>query len=403
MIRDIREFIIDIIKIILNIDIEFVKNPSCYNIFANSTFPSLSIQNYLKEMEDSNEFQYGFYYCMHTSLKANFTIIPMEKAHNQAENYLIIGPYLAETFSDKMFYKICKENRIRTSNIPVFRAIYTTLPSVNEKQVETIAFSIMKYLLKIECPSKIIKEFNVSTPFLDKMLPTESFHITSDILAKRYKHENLLLAAIFNGDTEEAIKQMSNWNTVTILPKPTAPPIRSWKNLSIVTNTLYRKTVESKDVHPYYLDQVSRKYAILIENATNKQQLDTIHINMIYEYCKLVKQFSLSQYSLTIRKTIDYIHLNLANDLSLDTIAHKIDLAPAYLSSLFKKEVKVTITEFIHRKRCEQAGILLVKTDLSIIHIAEQIGIPDSSYFTYLFKRHYNMTPSQYRKKHKET
>ena len=90
-------------------------------------------------------------------------------------------------------------------------------------------------------------------------------------------------------------------------------------------------------------------------------------------------------------------HLSDA-DLNRVKIADAIHLNPDYLSFCFHKEFDTTLTAYIASKRMDQAKYLLKNTTLSITEIAEQVGIPNTSYFYRQFKKATGKTPQQFRK-----
>ena len=89
-------------------------------------------------------------------------------------------------------------------------------------------------------------------------------------------------------------------------------------------------------------------------------------------------------------------HLSDA-DLNRVKIAEAIHLNPDYLSFCFHKEFETTLTAYITSKRMDQAKYLLKNTSMSITEIAEQVGIPNTSYFYRQFKKATGKTPQRYR------
>lgn len=106
---------------------------------------------------------------------------------------------------------------------------------------------------------------------------------------------------------------------------------------------------------------------------------------------------SLRTYSKPVQNIINYISFNLTADLSLTAISTEFSLNSSYLSTLFKKETGTTLTNYVNGKRMEHAIYLLNTTMLPIQDIAVQCGINDVNYFTKLFKKTKNKTPTQYR------
>lgn len=67
--------------------------------------------------------------------------------------------------------------------------------------------------------------------------------------------------------------------------------------------------------------------------------------------------------------------------------------------TLFKQQTGVSCTEFVIQVRLNKASELLINTSHSILDIATDVGFNNLSNFNRQFKRYYQLTPSQYRKK----
>lgn len=104
----------------------------------------------------------------------------------------------------------------------------------------------------------------------------------------------------------------------------------------------------------------------------------------------------------TIQGILTFIDDNLGKEINIDMLSNSFGLTPNYLSSLFKKETGKGIIEHITRLRIEKACDMLAHTDHKIQYICTAVGISDYFYFSKLFKKHMNVTPTQYRTFHKE-
>ena len=118
---------------------------------------------------------------------------------------------------------------------------------------------------------------------------------------------------------------------------------------------------------------------------------------MFVAYCQLVKKFSSKNYSPLIQQAIIYIDSDLEGDLSLNVLAEKLNVNGSYLSTLFKKEIGQTITDYVTNKRVTLAMRLLGTTKMQIQTVAQKCGIPDVNYFTKKFKKVTGRTPKEYR------
>lgn len=105
------------------------------------------------------------------------------------------------------------------------------------------------------------------------------------------------------------------------------------------------------------------------------------------------------QNKVIISSAIDFIKTNYSSKISLDLISKHCYCNGAYLSHLFKKEVGITITDYINKCKVEHAKHLLDITDLTITQISNEVGFNDPSYFSKVFKRTQGVYPTHYRKR----
>ena len=93
---------------------------------------------------------------------------------------------------------------------------------------------------------------------------------------------------------------------------------------------------------------------------------------------------------------------NLAKEINIEMLSNSFGLTPNYLSVLFKKETGKGIIEHITRLRIEKACDMLINTDHKVQYICTAVGISDYFYFTKLFKKYMQVTPTQYRTSQKD-
>lgn len=110
---------------------------------------------------------------------------------------------------------------------------------------------------------------------------------------------------------------------------------------------------------------------------------------------------SSADYSLTrpnLQQTIDYIHTNLSESLSLTDLSRVAGLSPTYFSQLFRQSIGVPPHQYIIRKRVEYAQHLLKTSDLSLSQVAVSSGFSDQSHLCRHMKRLLGVSPNQIRK-----
>lgn len=84
-------------------------------------------------------------------------------------------------------------------------------------------------------------------------------------------------------------------------------------------------------------------------------------------------------------------------DLSVKTIAERLQCSPDYLSHLFHQATGEKLIQYIHRIRIEGARLALESTPLHISEIAFASGFDDAGYFARVFKKQCDESPQEYR------
>lgn len=121
---------------------------------------------------------------------------------------------------------------------------------------------------------------------------------------------------------------------------------------------------------------------------------------LIFKYKDIESQNSISS---IIQKAQQYVLSNLESNLSLCTLGDVVHLNPSYLSRLFKKVCGMNVSDFISNARLERAKTLLAESSMKVQDISVSVGFQSFSYFGYLFKKSFNMTPNDYREKYFNT
>lgn len=102
-----------------------------------------------------------------------------------------------------------------------------------------------------------------------------------------------------------------------------------------------------------------------------------------------------------INRVLRYIQEHYREELSLKTLAEVACVSPHYFSSYFKTETGQNYKAYLTRVRMDQALHLVLDTDLKTYEIAEQVGYNNVRRFVDAFRISYQMSPVDYRKRHK--
>ena len=92
-----------------------------------------------------------------------------------------------------------------------------------------------------------------------------------------------------------------------------------------------------------------------------------------------------------------YIQDNPQIFFGCEEIAAFCRLSPKQLGRLFREHEGVTLLDYLHRCKIEDAKRMLADRDMPIDRVAESLGFSNSQYFCRFFKGHTGKTPSEYR------
>ena len=108
-----------------------------------------------------------------------------------------------------------------------------------------------------------------------------------------------------------------------------------------------------------------------------------------------------NRYSAAVTQILQYMEQHYASPITLDALAQLVHLNRSYVSHLFKKETGSSLYDSLLRLRLEKAKELLVTTSDSVQQIGCRVGIPDSAYFSRLFKKQVGASPAEFRRRSK--
>lgn len=305
----------------------------------------------------------------------------------------VIGPFLTENFSEESILTIMIQNKLPLSKKGYIENFYNLLHIFSKDyifQIQTLLKNILTYPF-------LGSEFN-QTELQNQ--PTNS--VTSDnssiqSIEERYFEQKKLNHIIETGNLSLAKKYIGKFDNYFLLFKDRVNGnfLRSAKNTAIVGNTNSRLAAEQAGVHPFYLDQISNKYAIRIEKCQSVNDITELCHEMLLEYCKLVNRYTTRKYSPIVAECVSYINVHFSENIHLDNLSKKLNINKTYLCKIFKKETHVSITEYINQCRVTEAKFLLQNKNISLSEIAYLLGFNDYSYFSRVFKKFTGTSPKQ--------
>ena len=161
-----------------------------------------------------------------------------------------------------------------------------------------------------------------------------------------------------------------------------------------------------------YIEQTSENYSIPIDNLKNaynslkrkmppKSHVDTL-IHPLVSMLELAYIKNGEDKEETwLDGVIRYVKQYHTQDLTLDHLCDHFGCSRSRISHIFKSNMGVNFREYLTDLRLTDAESLLKFSDLTVTEIAYSVGFCDSNYFSSVFKKRYNISPKNYRKKYK--
>jgi len=349
----------------------------------------------VSSMQDFNP-QALYHFSDYYSCCYSFFLLPTEQL-------FFIGPYLQKDMKEAEIKELIESSHIPESLFPQLLDYYFSLPLITDKvSFYELIRQAHQTICNISSPIEHVfdlKTFETREEYLQKhtFVVHDEPILSMGMLEKRYHIEDEFLEAVSSGNAAKALSVITKMSTLRF-PARSNDTFRDIKDMILALNTLLRRTSYTAGVHPFYIDSISANFARFIENAASVDDLDSMIPYMIRSYCDLVKKRSTALYSEPVRQILVTIDASLDSDLSLKRFANELFLNTSYLSSLFKKETGMTLTDYVNQHRIDYAKKLLKSTTLSIQTVAATVGISDIHYFTRLFRRITGFSPREFRK-----
>lgn len=129
-----------------------------------------------------------------------------------------------------------------------------------------------------------------------------------------------------------------------------------------------------------------------------EQEISVLHRQVIDDFTQRMQMIHKKpRYPKPILVALDYIYDHLHMKITLQALAEAVHLSPSHLSKLFHREMGLTISDYIRKKRVEAAGNMLKFSDYSCAEIANYLCFSSESHFIQIFKKEMGKTPKQYR------
>lgn len=182
--------------------------------------------------------------------------------------------------------------------------------------------------------------------------------------------------------------------------KVSEDPLRNYKYLTVASATLASRAAIEAGMDSERAYNISDLYIQKMDLVQTMEELKELNHDMFLFYAKEVAALDKrSVYSKPVTLCLDFIYNNLYRQITVEELSEKACLSPSYLSTLFKKEMGMSITAYIMEKKMEAARNMLKYSGYSYSEISSILAFSSQSHFIRAFKKHNGDTPRVYREK----
>jgi two-component system response regulator YesN len=135
----------------------------------------------------------------------------------------------------------------------------------------------------------------------------------------------------------------------------------------------------------------------MVEKCDNLSDLNSVLKDAAKQTVAKVHSYNNNNMKLLLRRAVDYIENHYMEQVTLSQVAEKLYVSNFYLSRMFKKELGINFIDYLNKLRIEKAKKLLSDAKYKTYEVAEAVGVPNSHYFSKLFRKYVGMTASEYR------
>lgn len=214
-----------------------------------------------------------------------------------------------------------------------------------------------------------------------------------------YVYEKALKSAVEMGlpsMIHDALVGLVNSGRIGILSD--AGEVRNVKNWGIICISVTLRAAINAGMDYDQAYTLNDHYVRTLDTMTTYNDVMHLIEETLKDLAQRVNQLKSVHLSAPVRRTYQILMNTPETKINATELSNQFGLSPHYLSSLFKKEVGLTIARFRILVKVNRAIQILQSTNLSLAEIASILNFADQSHLTREFERFVGVSPSQARK-----
>ncbi|WP_408072528.1 helix-turn-helix domain-containing protein [Butyrivibrio sp. JL13D10] len=241
---------------------------------------------------------------------------------------------------------------------------------------------------------KVLKKMDAAlSDYLFKQREEEFTHATLNQEMSGFEY-------VKNGDID-SLKRFLVKHRSALLPRLSESPVQQERYLFVsVITTCCRVCIEGgmPSDESYGLSDL---YILKMDALNKAEDIKVLYEEMMLDYAGRMKAYQMkhTDYSPKILLCMEFIEKHMHDRITVQTLADELEMNASWLSTVFMREVGVSVSDYIRQKKLTAAKHLLSYNEYSCTDIAEYLGFAGESHFSALFKKYEGITPKEYRKR----
>ncbi len=397
-----KEYVCNLLYQTFEIPVRFLdKNKNILHEYISNDIPNpfySSTREHLNELYLEND-PFNFPVIRKNKCLENFILIHLENKKN-IEGTFIIGPSLYFQPLEKMINRIINDCHIIINKQEVLN-YYHSVPIIKKSSLIHVSILLyyMIYFKKIDVNTVVERNKSLKSTSCKVKKPDLYISVChqNDYVRNEVSVSTKMFEAIKAGNKEELLKCWHSFPRKKIGVFCVTSELRNRKNQAIAGIAIATRYAIDGGLSSEMAFSLSEFYMQNLEKLNDVNSILVLIEESFCAFAEHVKTYRGRNYSKTIITCQNYICKNIYQELSLKQLAHVTNKNYMYLSTLFKKEVGIPLSEYIQREKVEEAKRLLTLTSYSLLDISTWLNFNNQSYFTKVFRKYTEVTPKQYR------
>ncbi|MBR2523327.1 MAG: helix-turn-helix transcriptional regulator [Clostridiales bacterium] len=216
-----------------------------------------------------------------------------------------------------------------------------------------------------------------------------------------YNKEIEFYELVASGNTEILAERLKHFGSSQKMGKLSENKLRNSKYHAVTLVAMISRFCSEAGMDIATAYNLSDIYIEILDTMETPDQITDLSKKIAADYCRRMQMIYKSRaISRNVVSSIDYIRTHISGKLTVEDVADAMNLNPSYLSKLFKKEMGITISQYIRDQKINIACNMLRHLDDSSLSISNYLGFSSQSHFIQVFKKCVGMPPEEYRRLH---